>query len=618
VSARVLGFILLAGTALAATPDSPRAAYLRRAQAVAAWRAAQPDQPGFEMVSDNTRLAVVAARLRLGLEPEWCTRTVVELMRRPTGDMFWMFPCVAVSYLGRDRLGPEAHAAIREAWRTYFPLRGDTENHWVMYYASLYLMAQQWPGESGGQWFNGKSSTENQAEARSWLERWCEVTTTIGQGEYDCTHYLGEYATALVMLAAWAEDPAMRQRARMMLDYLFADFAVENLDGLYVGAHARTDEVAVLEKWACFASYFSWLLFAQGPTPSEYSQNGWGWGTYFALLADKYEVPEVIRQIATDRSQPFLHRELKRPRHRWRQTAGRPEPVCKATYMTRDYAVGSDQGGLHQPLQQHSWDVTWAVPDPRGVHNTLFAVQPFCSGEALQTFYTDYPDWMPERVAQQGKPSYLLEDKLLGGSPYEQVFQQDDTIVSLTCVPDDARFGHLNGFFSKDLAVVEEDPSGWIFVQGGRAFIAYRPLAAYEWRPYARYKSVWTGEREEAGDRRLRSAARRNGTIVQAAGAGEFADFAGFKAAIRALPLSYRLEPVPVVEFTTLRGRRLVCAFGAAPLVDGVPVDHAAWKLFDGPYLHAERDSMILTLAHGRLERVLDFRTLTVTDRVKH
>ena len=41
--------------------------------------------------------------------------------------------------------------------------------------------------------------------ARGFLLHWMDLTTTIGQGEYDCTHYLGEYATALVMLAAWAE-----------------------------------------------------------------------------------------------------------------------------------------------------------------------------------------------------------------------------------------------------------------------------------------------------------------------------------------------------------------------------------------------------------------------------
>jgi len=50
--------------------------------------------------------------------------------------------------------------------------------------------------------------------------------------------------------------------------------------------------------------------------------------------------------------------------------------------------------------------------------------------------------------------------------------------------------------------------------------------------------------------------------------------------------------------------------------VNGRTVDRAAWKLFAGPYLNAEVGSGMLTMTHGRLERVLDFNTLTITDRV--
>ena len=61
-------------------------------------------------------------------------------------------------------------------------------------------------------------------------------------------------------LAAWAKDPAMKKRASMMLDYLIADYAAENLDGLFVGAHARTYDREVLERAATVAADFGWLL----------------------------------------------------------------------------------------------------------------------------------------------------------------------------------------------------------------------------------------------------------------------------------------------------------------------------------------------------------------------
>lgn len=572
--------------------------YLERRAEVLAWRSAlaKPGEPA------TFGLAEAAAKLARREDAAAVSERVIELMKRPTGDMFWMFPVACISYLGRDQLTPAAKAAIREAWRTYMPLRGDTENHWVMYYTSMYLMAQLWPDEPGERWFNGKSSAEISAEAQAWLLDWMKLTTKIGQGEYDCTHYIGEYAISMLYLATWAEDPAMRQRGRMMLDYVMADYAVDTLDGIYIGAHARTDDRQVLEKWNGLSSFFGWLLFGNCPPPAAYG----GWGLYFAAAADHYDLPEVIYRIGTDRSGPYTQFERKRTRHRWRNSDVRNAPVYKQSYVTADYALGSDQGGLLQPIQQHSWDVTWAVPDPRGVHNTMFSVQPHYGADELMMYFTEMPDYMPASVTFQGKPTYTAPTKLLGGSPYEQIFQQDDALVSLTKVPPGTTFEHVNGFFSKDLAKLEEDASGWIFAQGGRAYLAYRPLAPYTWQPI------------EGGGKRLYSESRRNGTILQVAAASEFKTWEDFKAAIRALPLTLATDPVPRVSFTTLRGRKLELAYGAAPKVDGRTIDHAKeWKLFAGPYLNAEVGSGTLTITHGRLTRVLDFNTVTVTETVK-
>jgi hypothetical protein len=579
-------------------PALRRAAYLARVQEAVTWRAglAKREDP------KTLGLADAATKLALRQDAAWVSERVIELMKEPAGDMFWMFPVTCVAYLGRDQLTPAAQAAIREAWRTYMPMRGDTENHWCMYYASLYLMAQLWPDEPADRWFSGKSSAENLAEARAYLLHWMDLTTTIGQGEYDCTHYIGEYAIPMLYLAAWAEDPAMRLRGRMMLDYVLADYAVESLHGLYGGSHARTNETGLLEPFNNLSTFFGWLFFGNCPPPAGYG----GWGVFFAAVAPDYDLPEVIYRIGTDRAAPYTHFERKRTRHRWRLSDVRNAPVYKTTHVAPDYVIGSDQGGLLQPIQQHSWDVTWAVPDPRGVHNTLFSLHPYFGPHELQMYFTEFPDFMSEAVTHQGKPTYNQPDKLLGGSPCQQIFQQDDAVVWLADIPAGTNYEHVNGFFSKDLARCEEDASGWIFAQGGRAFIAYRPLAPYEWRPI------------KEGGRRLYSPHRQNGTIVQVAAEREFKSWDEFKARIRALPLEFALSPTPRVKFTTLRGRQVECAYAAAPRVDGRAIDYAKdWKLFAGPHLNAEVGSRKLTLIHGRLERVLDFNTLTVTDRVR-
>jgi hypothetical protein len=56
--------------------------------------------------------------------------------------------------------------------------------------------------------------------------------------------------------------------------------------------------------------------------------------------------------------------------------------------------------------------------------------------------------------------------------------------------------------------------------------------------------------------------------------------------------------------------------YGQTPVVDGRAIDYGQWKLFEGPHLNAEIGGRRLTITHGRLERVLDLNTLTITDRV--
>jgi hypothetical protein len=528
----------------------------------------------------------IAAKLALGEDPEWCSRQLEKLLAEgPSGDMFWMFPVTAIAYVDKGQLTPAARDALKRSWKTYAPYRGDTENHWLLYYTCLYLMSQLWPD---AEWYTGNTSAENMREAEAWINSWVKLTTTRGQGEYDCTHYMGVYLLPMSYLSAWSKDARMRKQANIMLDYLIADYAAENLNGIFVGAHARTDDKQVIEKWAGVSGDFGWTLFGLGPKPD----NPYHYVLYY-LLASNYEPPEIVKQIATDRSQPYTHYERKRTRNRWRFHDDLHGPVYKTTYVRKEYAVSSDQGGILQPIQQHSWDVTWAVPDPRGVHNTLFALNPHSSLVELQTYFVFGPDFGTEAVVRS-KKTYDSPDKLLGGSPYEKVYQDKDTIIALYDVPRNARFPHVNGFFSKDLRDMTEDKSGWIFARGGDALIAFRPLQPYEWKPIS------------GGGRRMVSPHRRNGVVLQVAAASEFPSMAAFQEAIRALSLEWQADPVPAVRFRSLRGTDMRFTYGSDP------VDYTRWPLFGGPWLEADVDSERLLLKHGSRRRLLDFRRLVV------
>jgi hypothetical protein len=383
----------------------------------------------------------------------------------------------------------------------------------------------------------------------------------------------------------------------MMLDLLIADYAPENLDGLFVGAHARVYETQLVEPANGVSADFGWVWFGLGhreAVPANY--------TLYYLLASGYEPPEVLKLIATDRSQPYTHYERKRTRNRWRFYDELHGPVYKTTYVRREYAVGSDQGGILQPIQQHSWDVTWSVPDARGVQNTFFTMHPYSSMQELQTYFVFNPDGAVEGIVKS-KKTYDSPDKLLGGSPFEKIVQDRDTVIALYDIAPETRFPQVNGFFSKDLKEVVEDSSGWIFMRGGDStYLACRPLQPYSWKPI------------DGGGRRLFSPYLKNGFVVQVAAASEFADLAAFRKAIVALPLEFHVEPTPSVRFRSLRGTMIEFTYGTAPRLNDVKVDYEHWPLFGGPFVESAVDSQTVVLKHGSLRRTLDFKNLTVTD----
>ncbi|MCC6415589.1 MAG: hypothetical protein IT582_06745 [Opitutaceae bacterium] len=572
----------------------------------------------------------VAACLQAGKHVDKALKRLAMLNEpMPTQNMFWAYPMAAVMGAGHANLDGAAWARIQELWKIYWPSRGDTENHWAMSYASRYIAAQAWPEAGPDQWFNGRSSAENLAEGRDYLYHWMWVTTSFGQGEFDSPNYIEEYLIPMSLLAGWAKDPEMRLKARMMLDYLIYDYAVENIDGYYGGAHSRVYPRQIITPGQTFSSALGWWLFGLGQKPNR----PYDGATLLALSG--YEPPPILYRIAHDSAQrPYVERELKRTRWRMRHAGPlsfvigdkRTIPVYKYSYVDRDFVLGSTQGGLLQPIQQQTWSLTWrSEKSPVAAANTFFAVQPYSSPTEGTMFFGADWDTVTDLIARS-KADYDSPDKLPSGSPYEQVFQQGAALVALYDLPANNRFPHILTFFSRDLENTVEDASGWIFAQGGPTYIAYRPFAPGEWRP-----NDWTGLLSGGaggwvssgfaawgqGHRVLKSDALKNGYVVQVAPVRDYATFAAFKAAVRALPLAFSTADVPEITFTSLAGEQIHARYGEPPTVNGVAPDYAHWPLFDSPFAHESRGSQQLEIQHGRDHYRLDFKRNLIQQTVK-
>jgi hypothetical protein len=545
----------------------------------------------------------VTAKLAEGRDKEWALAMLDSLTTDESiGGMFYSYSAIGTYLRLRDQLPDSLKQKIRQAYRERTMYRGDTENHWVMYYTGLYLAAQTWPNEGRSQWFNGKSSTENFKEAEGWLNQWMKITSTIGQGEFDSPTYFIVFITPMLTLYDFAEDPVMKRKAEMMADLLFADYAVEHLDGNYCGGHSRDYPDDIINPISAPAALWAWLYFGE-PHKELWKETRYhpryrgGWETVFGATST-YRLPEIIYHIATDRTKPYVDTETKRVRNVIRFGLVKNPPVYKYTYMTRQYALGSLQGGILQPIQQHTWDVTYDSDKP---NNTIFTLHPFYSGRELARFFPEEQKFLADEVNRYHLV-YTDPNKWNSSSPYERTFQHKNAIIVLYDIAKDAMQQHIDGFFPKNLDERTVDPSGWIFCRAGSVYVAVFPLKPYEWI-------------EEKVDWRFRSHVLKNGIVAEVGSSDEDGSFEAFKSRVLKSKPSYsNFDKTLTVRYKTRGGDDMDFTFPNRRELNGKKVDFKSYKLFNSPFIQSEWGSGIIKMTYKNQVRELDFNKVKIKE----
>lgn len=404
----------------------------------------------------------VAARLATGVNTDLAWRQLDTLLDAPTGDMFWTYPATCFWVWCRNRLDDSYRSRFRRLLRTYTPYRGDTENHFLMHYTYLLIFSEEWPEMREDEWFNGRSSAENHAEAREYLLHWFDETARYGLTEWDSPRYLYFYIAPLLALADGSRDTAISRRASMMAELLLADYAVEYLDGAYCGAHSRDGDGSVIDPRRSEATSTGRFYFEDRVDPPLPDL------AFYAL--SRFTAPAVMRGLALDRSRNYTMVEYRRSRARMRDDTAKFGRVIKRTWMTADVALGSMEfPGIAQPIQQHTWGVNFGADRPNA---TIFAVHPDASEEELATYFPEEPELMESGILGS-KASYGNEDRWIGGSRYEAVGQRDNKVIANYDLPSDVRWRHVDIFIPRSLDVlVRDSASPWIFCRMGKGMVA--------------------------------------------------------------------------------------------------------------------------------------------------
>jgi len=555
------------------------------------------DQPYKEKVGVANAVAII----KEGKADEAFYDALRATLREPGHAMFWSMPAIMLYLHCQDELPADIVELIRRSLVENSIYRGDTENHWVMYHTALLLTAQSWPDATPSEWYNGRSSKQNYDDALEWLEQWFRITTTIGQGEFDSPAYYIYFIYPMELLYDFAMDPVLKRKAGMMLDLLLSDFAADALEGRYCGGHSRLYDVHVRSGDGSQDGDMFYIYFGGVNPPKNF--HGWS----VSALYGSYRCPKPIFDIAHRRNKPFVHTEVKRVRNIFRY-GDYPEspafryggemnpPVYRYDYMTPDYCLGSLQGGILQPIQQHTWDATWIGS---AANTVCFTLHPYWSWLELAMFFPEDPHMLQSSVSYQ-KSGYTDEDKWTSSSPYERVFQLEDTLIAAYSVPPGDFPQHVDLFMPKCLN--HEERKGWIFGHDGGFYIGIRPLVPGVWREHEDY---W----------RYTVPAGQAAFIVETGRRADDGEYENFVKSVLLAPMADFKQTAtgPEVYITTRHGRKMAYVWGDdMRLMDEPVTPFPTDKLYSGPLIESDWGSGVIRILGDEKIRVLNFNSWTI------
>lgn len=522
---------------------------------------------------------------------------------RPAGGPFHVYPCGALIARWPDRLPAAALEIIRDFMMDGVLERGNTENHWLMFYVGNLLAAERWP-DAKCMW-NGLSAEANRAEATRWILGMIERTAVNGHHEYDSPQYHVEHMVPMITLADHAADPHLRQQVEQVLTLFVADMALEYFYGAWAGGHCREGYRENTWRKSGAISALQYLYFGDEEFEPKHHVHGF----CIPPATAAYRPPALFAEMAVDRSTAHVVKKTKAPRTIYRRVEHEARPVRKYTYMSPSFALGSSQLGLPGPgagpIDLISWDLTWRGENQQA---KVCCNHPYRSPERFSAFLVGYPQQIRRQIGSD-KPYLQWPDRLFGASPFERMMQHEGTAMVLYKIPPDDEAPFINMFLPRTIAWVERD--GWIMGDTGNgAHVAAYPIGPYEWTEIREEGSMrhLAANPDQIDGWLLRIPDLHGGLILEAREASDEVSFEAFCARRTALPPDLSGWPGnDRVAVETLDGNRLEMYYDGQHRVDGAAIDYDAYPLYEAPGVDAPAGTGKMTFRRGDQEVRLDF-----------
>jgi len=521
------------------------------------------------------------------LEPE--TLRLIE-------NLFWNYVCNR-SHLVR---------ASRPASDVY-----GTENHEMMHYSNVFMALQALKDLPG---YRDRVLPEDGHTVREHFEAWNKYYREhfVARARYgDQIELFSDYwkytMPEIFNMRDLAQDPVLRQRADMLLDVLWADWAIGQLNGMRGGCATRIyqDSKAPLEKREDRSDDIAWLRMSRILR----DQEGWWNAGYHpapirgeprVLAMTGYRFPAVVEDLAADASGRGDYVYVARRPGKRRAISQNENPGEKSDlpytgfdtadtrmlsyeFCTPDYVMGALIVDPTLELVESSDGKDGRAPGYPGLtaQNRYQAIQ----------FATD--------AGARVVPQCL---GLKNGKTYnQQQAIQHKNIQIVQRNKNGKQTGPMRIYFAKGMKERLQERDGWYFLEEGNAFLAVKAFSSAD---ASACPASWDNEqwlRPQDPDAPVVFVAGRKPKFRTL---GDFMDYVG-KLAVRAGGNRFTVSGADTDGAScTLT---LLTDLSGIPEVNGKPVNFTPPKLYDSPYLNSEYGSGIVIIQKGGQKRVLDF-----------
>lgn len=540
------------------------------------------------------RMAYLTARLLRNVDVPGTLERIGGLMDtgKPADDYPFNLNAAVYGWLIAGNRYPPALVAKTKAylarWDYVKELTYRAANYELMTFGAGYIAAERWPDFRDSA---GHTAPEIKAFCGRKLENWFTTIPVRNVQEHGPIYY-GVVLYAVKLVADFAQDPVLRTKARMCLDWLLLSLAMDHNQGYWVGSSDRSKTYGGLRVGPDSPQVTGgagWLYFGSArPVDADASAY---YHTFWLAYQGTYRLPRAIEAMAQDRNAPVE----------------KQESVLFGNNALRRYVYHTPRFGLASQYEEVS-----------NVYDGVFKEMK----RTVLRWVSDKPDSFLSPSQENLERPYDKADSSAnafgyGENPFQQVMQHRGTAIGIYS-HEDPSYPYRKTFVPFPLAGairLRTEADGWVICHGGTMLFAFKCLRPYAWGPVQEGADV------------LWSDFDRNGWILETADLEPYAtgnaaeELEAFrKDLVAKSTLVPRLDSSPPgFAYKSIHGylmdityRSFKATYAGQCRVDGKPIDYRGWPLSQSPWHRQESGSNRLSIRYADASYAYDFANFSI------